>query len=344
MTNPILVEVTRGPVVESRHRGAIVVVDAKGKRRAAIGDVAEPVFPRSAVKLLQALPLVESGAADACGYGPAELALACASHNGEPRHVAVATAMLSKCGRSADDLECGAHMPLDASAARALIRAGTTPTPIHNNCSGKHAGFICLACQLGVDPAGYVEPDHVVQREVTAALAATTGASLGAENRAVDGCSIPTFAIPLDGLAVAFARVVTGEGLPPQRAAAARRLAEACMAEPWFVAGTGRFCTDVMNSFAGRLLLKTGAEGVYCAAIPELGFGIALKCDDGTTRAAEVMMAATIASLLPMTEPERALFADRLTPAIESRKGRKVGEIRSVDGLVESIREGRDLS
>ena len=344
MTNPVLVEVTRGPVVESRHRGAIVVVDAKGKRRAAIGDAGQPVFPRSAVKLLQALPLVESGTADACGYGPVELALACASHNGEPRHVAVATAMLSKCGRSADDLECGAHMPLDATAARALIRAGAPATAIHNNCSGKHAGFIGLACHLGIDPKGYVEPGHEIQREVTAALAATTGATLGAENRAVDGCSIPTYAIPLDGLALAFARIVTGEGLPPQRAAAALRLADACMAEPWFVAGTGRFCTDVMSAFTGRLLLKTGAEGVYCAAIPELGLGIALKCEDGTTRAAEVMMAAMIASLLPMTEPERALFADRLTPAIESRKGRRVGEIRPVDGLVESIREGRDLS
>jgi L-asparaginase II len=344
MTNPVLVEVTRGPVVESRHRGAIVVVDAKGKRRAAIGDAGQPVFPRSAVKLLQALPLVESGTADACGYGPVELALACASHNGEPRHVAVATAMLSKCGRSADDLECGAHMPLDATAARALIRAGAPATAIHNNCSGKHAGFIGLACHLGIDPKGYVEPGHEIQREVTAALAATTGATLGAENRAVDGCSIPTYAIPLDGLALAFARIVTGEGLPPQRAAAALRLADACMAEPWFVAGTGRFCTDVMSAFTGRLLLKTGAEGVYCAAIPELGLGIALKCEDGTTRAAEVMMAAAIESLLPMTEPERALFADRLTPAIESRKGRRVGEIRPVDGLVESIREGRDLS
>jgi L-asparaginase II len=344
MTNPILVEVTRGPVVESRHRGAIVVVDAGGRRRAAIGDVGEPVFPRSAVKLLQALPLVESGAADAYTCGPAELALACASHSGEPRHVATATTMLSKCGRSIADLECGSHMPFDSSAARTLIHAGLSPTAIHNNCSGKHAGFICLACHLGVDPQGYVEPGHAVQREVTAALAATTGTPLGAGNRAVDGCSIPTYAIPLDGLALAFARVVTGEGLTPQRAAAARRLAEACMAEPWYVAGTGRFCTEVMGAFAGRLLLKTGAEGVYCAGIPELGFGIALKCEDGTTRAAEVMMAAAVEALLPMTAAERLLVADRLTPAIESRKGRKVGKIRPVEGFVESIREGRDLS
>jgi L-asparaginase II len=234
-------------------------------------------------------------------------------------------------------------LPLDSNAARALIRSGASPTPIHNNCSGKHAGFICLACHLGIDPKGYVEPDHGVQREVTAALAETTGAVLGAENRAVDGCSIPTYAIPLDGLALAFARVVTGEGLPPARAAAARRLAEACMTEPWFVAGTGRFCTDVMAMFPGRVLLKTGAEGVYCGAIPELGIGIALKCEDGTTRAAEVMMAVAIASLLPMSEPERAQFADRMTPTVESRKGRKVGEIRPVAGLVESIRAGRSV-
>jgi L-asparaginase II len=251
--------------------------------------------------------------------------------------------MLSKCERGVADLECGTHMPFDSSSARALVHADLAPTAIHNNCSGKHAGFICLACHLGVDPKGYVEPGHVVQREVTEALAATTDTSLGADNRAVDGCSIPTYAIPLDRLALAFARVVSGEGLSPQRAAAARRLAEACMAEPWFVAGTGRFCTDVMAAFPGRLLLKTGAEGVYCAGIPELGFGIALKCEDGTTRAAEVMMAATIEALLPATASEPR-FAGRLTPAVDTRKGIKVGEVRPVEGLVETIRDGRSLS
>lgn len=341
MSNPVLVEVTRGALVESRHRGAIAIVDAAGGRRAAIGDVDRPIFPRSAVKLIQSLALVESGAADAFGYGVAELALACASHSSEPRHVALVSAMLEKCGRSPADLECGAQVPFDNDAARALIRSGEAPGPLHNTCSGEHAGFICLACHLGVDPQGYVAPDHAVQREVTAVLETMTGTPLTADVRGIDGCSIPTYAIPLARLAGAFARLVTGEGLSPQRAEAARQLFDACMAEPTLVAGTGRFCTDAMLAFAGRLFVKTGAEGVYCAAIPELGLGIAIKCDDGATRAAEVMMAAAVDALLPMSEGERELFSDRLRPQVKNRVDKKVGEIRPAAGLIESIRQGR---
>ena len=343
MSNPVLVHVTRGAIVESRHRGAIVVVDAAGRRRAAIGDVEAAVFPRSAVKAIQALPLVESGAADRFGLGPAMLALACASHGGEPRHVATAEAMLAACGRTVSDLECGSHMPTSSVAERAVIRAGHPASPLHNNCSGKHAGFVCLACHLGVDPAGYVEPDHPVQQAVTAALADLTGVRLDAANRAVDGCSIPTYAIPLDRLALAFARFITGEGLAPSRAAAARRLADACMAEPWMVAGTGRFCSEAMEIFSGRVFVKTGAEGVFCAAFPELGLGIALKCDDGGTRASETMMAAVIEAFLPLSEDERKRFATRLAPPVRTRKGVRVGEVRPVEGLAAALRDGRML-
>ncbi|MCR4283669.1 MAG: asparaginase, partial [Bauldia sp.] len=232
MTNPVLVEVTRGPLVESRHRGAIVVVDAGGQRRAAIGDVEQAIFPRSAVKALQALPLVESGAADRYGFGAAELALACSSHNGEPRHVETATRMLAAAGRGGADLECGPQIPSDRAAADALVRAGKRPSPLHNNCSGKHAGFICFACHSGFEVKGYVDPDHPVQREIAATLEAMTGSRLGPDVRGVDGCSIPTWAIPLDRLALAFTRLVTGKGLSPLRAAAARRLVDACAAEP----------------------------------------------------------------------------------------------------------------
>ena len=346
MTDPILVEVTRGPLVESRHRGAIVVVDARGKRRAAIGDVGQAVFPRSAVKALQALALVESGAADAYGFGAAELALACSSHNGEPRHVETAARMLARAGRSVADLECGVHWPSGEAASAALIRAGLTPSPLHNNCSGKHAGFVCFACHQGFDPEGYVRPDHPVQRAITATLADLTGAGLDETVRGVDGCSIPTYAIPLDKLALGFARFTTGEGLSPIRAAAARRLADACFAEPLMVAGSGRFCTDAMTLFGRRVFVKTGAEGVFCAAFPELGLGVALKCDDGAGRAAETAMAAVIeAFLVPgldrgMSEAERLTFAGRLAPPVLSRRGVKVGEIRAVAGLVESIRQG----
>jgi L-asparaginase II len=343
MTNPVLVEVTRGAIAESCHRGAIAVLDASGRRHAAIGDIERPVFPRSSVKLIQVLPLIESGAADAFGYGPEELALACASHSGERRHVALVAKMLEKCGRSSNDLECGVQVPSDRAAADALIRSGGAASTLHNTCSGEHAGFVCLACHLGIDPKGYVAPDHPVQREVAAALAAATGSTLGADTCAVDGCSIPTYAIPLDRLALAFARLVSGEGQPPQRTTAARRLFDACMTHPALVAGTGRFCSQAMSDFSGRVFIKTGAEGVYCGAVPELGLGIALKCDDGASRGAETMMASVLAALLPMSGAEADLFQRRLVRPVESRLGDKVGDIRPVAGLVEAIRDGRGL-
>jgi len=338
MTNPVLVEVTRGPVAESRHRGSIAVVDAKGRRVVAIGDVEAPVFPRSAVKAIQALPLVESGAADACGFGAAELALAGASHSGEPRHTGTVAAMLAAVGRGVADLECGVHMPMSSLAERMMLRADHLPSPLHNNCSGKHAGFICTACHLGVDPKGYVHPDHPVQRMVTAALADLTGAGMGDANRGIDGCSIPAYAIPLDRLAHAFARMATGEGLGPARAAAARRILAAGMSEPFMVAGSGRFDTDVMPLFSGRLSAKTGAEGVYCGALPDLGLGIALKIDDGAARASEVAMAAVIASrLTPTDDGARAAFERWLVPLVRNRRGIPVGEVRPTAGLLDAL-------
>ncbi len=271
MTNPVLVEVTRGAIVESRHRGAVAVVDARGRRVAAIGDVEAPVFPRSAVKAIQALPLVESGAADAYGFGPAELALASASHSGEPRHVATATAMLAAAGRSAADLECGVQMPMSSLAERMLIRAGPS------------AGSAPQQLLRQALPASSAPPAISASTRRATSLPTTrcsaksprrssdlTGTELGEANRGVDGCSIPAYAIPLDRVARAFARMATGEGLSPSRAAAAKRILDACMAEPFMVAGSGRFCTDVMPLFRGRLFVKGGAEGVYCAALPEI--------------------------------------------------------------------------
>ena len=178
MTNPVVVEATRGALVESAHRGAGAVVDADGRVVMAFGDAERAVYPRSAVKALQALPLVESGAADRLGLSDKEIALACASHSGSEDHVATARAMLAKAGYDERALECGAHWPLGEDEARALARSGRTPTALHNNCSGKHAGFVCLSCAMGVDPKGYVAPDHAVQREVAASIEAMTGARL----------------------------------------------------------------------------------------------------------------------------------------------------------------------
>ena len=327
MGNPVLVEVWRGAMVESRHTGAVAVVDSAGRSVLALGEVERPVYPRSAIKALQALPLVESGAADRYGLGSEELALACASHGGEPGHVATAAKMLARAGLDPAALQCGAHWPIHQPSAQLLARSGGAATALHNNCSGKHAGFLCTACAMETDPGRYIEPSHPVQREVRATLENLSGAVLSEDVCAIDGCSVPTWAMPLSALARAFARFGTGQGLSPGRAQAAARLRAACAAHPWHVAGTGRFCTAVMEAFGARAFVKTGAEGVFCAALPEQGLGIAVKCDDGAGRAAEVAVAATIARFLS-SDADRAALARFVRPRLKNWNGIAVGEIR----------------
>ena len=330
MQNPVLVEVTRGGRVESRHRGSVAVCDADGANVLVIGDVDTPVFPRSAVKAFQALPLLESGAAEKLGLEAAEIALACASHSGEPLHVETALAMLRKAGRDEGALECGAHWPMGDKAARALAAGGAEPGARHNNCSGKHAGFVCLACASGVDPAGYIGPDHFVQRETKAALETMCNVRLGPEVMGIDGCSIPAWAMPLRAMAHGFARFGTGQGLAPVRAAAAKKIRASVAAHPFMVAGTGRFDTDVMNVLGARAFTKTGAEGVFCASFPQQGLGVAIKMDDGAGRAAETVMAAVLARFVPLTESERGALAGRLAPGLVNWNGIEVGRIRAV--------------
>lgn len=326
MANPVLVEVTRGGHVECVHRGSVAIFCSSGDMVLEIGNVDAAVFPRSAIKLLQALPLVESGAADAFGFGSRELALACASHNGEARHVETATKMLETAGLSETALECGPQWPDLMDDQVTLVRTDQQPRAIHNNCSGKHAGMLAFARHMGIEPAGYVERAHEVQRAVALTIEEMTGVSLATVPCGVDGCSIPTFAVPLKNTAQAFARISNGEGLGAARAAAAKRLMEACMDEPFMVAGTGRFCTDIMTALKGQVLVKTGAEGVFCAVFPSLGLGVALKCDDGTIRASENMMANIIAALLP-TMDSRAL-KERTVVALLNRRGINVGSVR----------------
>jgi L-asparaginase II len=331
--NPMVVEITRGGRVESAHRGSGAVVDADGALVFSFGDIEHPIFPRSAVKSIQALPLIESGAADKFALTDAELALACASHSGEPTHVAAAARMLGKAGLPEDALACGAHWPLNADAARALAREGRVPSPLHNNCSGKHAGFLCVACACGAETTGYERAEHRVQREVKAALEDVCAERLGDDRSATDGCSIPTYALALQSLARGFARMATGQGLGAVRAAAAKRLFAAIAAYPGYVAGGDRFDTDAMILLQGRAITKTGAEGVFCAALPDLGLGLAVKADDGATRAAEAMIAALIARFLPMDEATQAGFARFLRRPLTNWRGVEVGEMHAAGPL-----------
>lgn len=334
MSNPVLVEVTRGGVVESRHRGAASVFDADGKARLQIGDTALPVFPRSAIKAVQALPLMESGAADALGLSDAEISLACASHSGEEFHVEAARSMLTKAGLDESALECGGHWSFVPRVMLDQARKfDATPDAICNNCSGKHAGFLCTAVHTGTEPRGYVYIDHKVQRDVRRALEEVTDAPHAEDHCGTDGCSIPTFAVPLDAMAQGFAKMATGAGFDAHRARAAARILSACMENPAHMAGTGRFCTRIMQLGKGRIFAKTGAEGVFCAALPDQGFGIALKCDDGTTRASECMMAALLVHLLPADDPLREGLEAMAHVTLKNWNGIEVGTIRPAGPL-----------
>jgi L-asparaginase II len=326
--NPVLVEIMRGPMVESRHRGAVAVTDAHGRVAISVGDIRRPVYPRSAIKPIQALPLFETGAADAFDVTDPELALACASHNGEAAHVAAVTLWLARIGLSPDDLECGAPLPATKTAQRALSETGGAAAPVYDNCSGKHAGFMTVARHLGAKTKGYVTLTHPVQQRVLGTLEQMTGLDLSSTPRGTDGCGIPVFGIPLGNLALAMARLADPHDQPDARQAACARILGAMAANPFMVAGTARFCTRVIEATAGRVLIKTGAEGVYCGAVPEHGLGIALKIDDGARRAAEVTMGAVLGHLGLLDGAAKNMLADALRPVIQSRAGAPVGEMR----------------
>ncbi|MBX6320772.1 MAG: asparaginase [Rhodospirillaceae bacterium] len=317
-------------MVESRHRAAVAVVDAAGALVRAWGEVGRPVYGRSAIKPLQALPLVETGAADRFGLSQAEIALACASHDGEPCHVETVERWLARIGCTTADLECGAHPPYQQASAEALIRANRPAGPQHNNCSGKHAGFLTTARHLGEPTRGYIRPDHPVQVRILRVLQDMCGLDLAEAPRGTDGCGIPVIAMPLDRTALAMARLAAPETLPPVRAAAARRIVAAMIAEPVMVAGSNRFCTKVIAALAGRAVVKTGAEGVYCAVLPGLGLGVALKVDDGAARAAEVVMGAVLRRLGLIDADAEAALGEALAPPIRNRAGIEVGRLRPV--------------
>ena len=272
--------------MESRHRGAVVVTDADGATVLGVGEVTKPVFPRSAVKALQALPLVESGVADRYALGDEELALACASHSGEPAHVAGVARMLAKAGL---DVICAVlRRRIGRSrrpAAYALARTGA-PSALHNNCSGKHAGFLCLACAMGVDHAGYWRPEHAVQRAGARRAGRYDRRVLSEDRRAIDGCSVPTWAMPLQNLAHAFAKFGTGHGLAPERAARRGAAAGGLRAQA-VVCRRHRAILHRDHAALGRPRLRENRRRRrYCGALPEHGLGIAIKCDDGAGRAA----------------------------------------------------------
>jgi L-asparaginase II len=337
MTNPVLVELCRGGIVESQHRGAIAVCDAAGKIVASWGDVDRAVFPRSAFKSLQALPLVETGAADAFRLTDEDIALACASHSSEAMHVGRVGAWLAKIDCRESDLACGPHLPFHEPTAHAMLRSNERPCKLHNNCSGKHAGFLTVARHLGIAVEGYERPDHPVQVLVRQAIADLCDLDPKHMLVGIDGCAAPNYAIPLTHLARGMARLGASTKLAPARASAARRIVDAWKAHPLLVSGTGRACADLIEASRGRAVVKTGAEGVFMAVLPDRGLGVALKIDDGTTRAAETAMAKLL-TLFEVADESAPQMAKHLSPPIKNWRGDVVGERRTTAALAKIAR------
>ena len=315
MPNPVLVEVTRGALVESVHRGSVAVVHADGAVRLALGDVATPVYTRSALKPLQALPLVESGAADSFGVSEEELALACASHLGEPMHTERVAAWLARIGCREADLACGPHAPRHEATSREMLRRGENPTRLHNNCSGKHTGFLTLARHLNAPIAGYEKLEHPVQQAVLTSLARLSGVADPAHG--IDGCAVPNFALPLTGFARALAQLAGG------RTPGAERILTAMANHPELVSGTGSPCAAIMRAAEGKAVIKIGAEGVYAGMVPATGLGIAVKIDDGAMRGAETVITALLDKLGVLKTG-----ADLVRTPVLNTRGWTVGERR----------------
>lgn len=354
----VLVEVTRGSLVETRHRGAVAVVDAAGRLLLAAGDPEAVAFWRSSAKPFQAAALVTSGAADRFGLEDEHLAVACASHGGEPAHRRAVLDLLARAGVGPEALRCGVHAPYDSEEAARLARAGEAPDAVHNNCSGKHAGMLAVCRHRGWDPEGYLEPDHPLQRLILAHVAAATGLDPGAIALAVDGCGVPTFGLPVWRMALAFARLAepaapwpTPPGAVPagELAPALARIRRAMTAHPYLVAGRARLCTLVMQAFGGDLVAKSGAAGVYCVGLaPRLaarspllsvaagGVGVAVKVEDGAggprdALVVDLLLRLGLADLLP--DAERAELERRRAPQVRNWAGRTVGEVRVVAEL-----------
>ena len=321
------VDVLRGAIVESRHRVSVAVVAADGTLVARAGDPDLVTFWRSAAKFFQAVPLLTDGAADAFGIPDAELGVACASHNGEPRHLELAAALLARASCGIEDLACGPHASLAEPVARAMAERGEKPTRLHNNCSGKHAGMLAQSRHRGWPTAGYAEARHPVQARCLEEVARWTDVPASAIGLGVDGCGVSCFALPLRAMALGYARLgarrLGGVGAAA-REAAADRLVRAVTAEPFLIAGTARLCTEILTASGGRVVAKVGAEGVYCAALPELGLGVAVKVEDGDFRSSGPALLAVLEQLAPGGVPVAEEWRE---PATKNTRGMAVGRM-----------------
>lgn len=323
--NPVLVNQWRGNAIECRHRGAVAVVETSGRMFTSLGDVQRAVFPRSAIKFLQAIPFVESGAIEAFGLDERHIALACASHNGEPIHAGLAQDWLERIGCDHDDLECGAELPLHQATQFELMSEGRGPQRVHHNCSGKHLGFLSTCKQFGDQTQNYRLYNHSAQKRWFDVLEGLSNTRINQLPWGYDGCAIPSIAMPLQRIALAMARFGDPAHFGGERRIAVEKIHAALTAHPYMVAGKERLCTALMDILAPDILIKVGAAGVYTAVIPEHGLGVALKIDDGHDGAARVALGAVLNTLGVLPADKAQALNEYFTPSINNSRGETIG-------------------
>ena len=329
MPDQLLVEVTRNDVVESRHFGSAVVCDDRGNVLHSWGDIEKLIFPRSALKPLLAIDLVNSGASEHFGLSDAEISMACASHQGEPMHQQLVTAWLDRLGLTDDHLACGADLPDDVDSAHKLLVSGQQGCRVHHNCSGKHAGFLTTALHLEMPLEDFHLVDHPLQQISMNGLSNLAGINVLDYPIGVDGCGFPAPTMPLFKLALMVARFANPADLADDRAQAIFRIQQAIIREPLYAAGHGTVVSELNQVTNGAVLAKTGAEGVLTAALPEQGLGIALKISDGSARARSAALLEILDHLGVLTDAEKKQLQAHTIPQIENSRGLVVGEIRA---------------
>jgi L-asparaginase II len=322
----VLAEVRRGPLVECRHYGAVAVSDAHGTLVASAGDPALQTFFRSSAKPFQALPIITSGAAEAYDFTDAELAVCSASHNGEPIHLEVVAGLLARLGLDENYLQCGVVPPIDRAEAAKVATGQLARTPRHCDCSGKHSGMLAVCQHRGYPLESYRAPEHPLQREILALMTDFLGLPAADIPLGTDGCGVPTFAAPVSHIARAWAQLADP---PKPYRAAARRILDAMAAEPYMVAGRNRICTDLMNLTGPAIVVKTGAEAVFCLALRERGWGMAIKIEDGNSRGMPVIVASALQQLGLWDDAMVERFFARQSPQVRNNAGTVVGELRA---------------
>ncbi len=343
--NPVFVELARGPVIESRHRAAIAVADAEGAIVQSWGDISQVILPRSGMKPLQAIGMVESGAMEALGLSDAHLALHCASHSGEHEHVRQVAAWLEAIGLSEDDLECAPHRPLAEQWLH--LSPGECPQPrkLVNNCSGKHAGFLSTAIHLGHPVRDYTSPDHPVQVMTRELIAEMTNEAAGSMPLACDNCGAPVYGVPISALAVAAAKMASPGKLSAGRATSIKRVVTAMRKHPFLVAGTGRADTVLMEDDGFTGAIKCGAEGIFMAILPDQALGVAIKVDDGANRAADAVLLELLHHLGALDGSARERLGSSLKLRLHNPRGELISGIRVVDNMLSScIRSAHEFT